>query len=207
MLWNGYPIARRAWRVWRNERRLNIDFSTRWRSPHRCCRAIRWPAHRHLADQTRRLDPRSDRGGLRRAISELLEFQAKTAWVLRDGVVELDTGHDLAVGDLVVVYPGDMISVDGEIVDGHATIDQKTITGEGLPVIRGIGEPAFAATVIRDGQLTIRAIRVGSATTAGQIAHLSIPRRSATPACRTTPKSSPTGWSRRRWGLRSAQRR
>jgi heavy metal translocating P-type ATPase len=72
----------------------------------------------------------------------------------------------------VVVYPGDMISVDGEILDGHAMIDQKTITGEGLPVMRGKGEPVFAATVIRDGQLTIRAIRVGIATTAGQIAAL-----------------------------------
>jgi heavy metal translocating P-type ATPase len=51
-------------------------------------------------------------------------------------------------------------------------IDQKSITGEGLPVMRGKGEPVFAATVIRDGQLTIRAIRVGTATTAGQIAGL-----------------------------------
>jgi heavy metal translocating P-type ATPase len=62
--------------------------------------------------------------------------------------------------------------VDGEIVEGSATIDQKTITGEGLPVIRGKGEAAYAATVIRDGQLRIRALRVGNSTTAGQIAHL-----------------------------------
>ena len=68
---------------------------------------------------------------------------------------------ELAVGDLVVVYPGEMIPVDGEIIDGAATIDQKTITGEGLPVTRGKGEAVFAATVIRDGQLTVRAIRVG----------------------------------------------
>jgi Cu2+-exporting ATPase len=65
-----------------------------------------------------------------------------------------------------------MIPVDGEIIHGRALIDQKTITGEGLPVTRGQGEAAFAATVIRDGQLTIRAIRVGAQTTAGQIAHL-----------------------------------
>ena len=65
-----------------------------------------------------------------------------------------------------------MIPVDGEIIDGHATIDQKTITGEGLPVNRGAGEAAFAATVIREGQITVRALRVGSATTAGQIVHL-----------------------------------
>jgi P-type E1-E2 ATPase len=72
----------------------------------------------------------------------------------------------------VVVYPGEIIPVDGEIIDGHAMIDQKTITGEGLPVMRAKGEAVFAATVIRDGQLTVRAIRVGSFTTAGQIARL-----------------------------------
>jgi heavy metal translocating P-type ATPase len=110
--------------------------------------------------------------GQRRAISELLEFQTKTAWVLVDGQVMSIPAAELKVGDLVVVYPGEMIPVDGEIVDGHATIDQKTITGEGLPVSRGRGEAAFAATVIREGQITVRAIRVGSDTTAGQIVHL-----------------------------------
>jgi len=62
--------------------------------------------------------------------------------------------------------------VDGEIIAGQALIDQKTITGEGLPVTRCKGQAAFAATVIRDGQLTIRAIQVGANTAAGQIAHL-----------------------------------
>ena len=79
---------------------------------------------------------------------------------------------DLAIGDHVIVYPGDMIPIDGEIIEGHAMIDQKTITGEGLPVMRDKGAAVFAATVIRDGQLTVRAIRVGTATTAGQIAAL-----------------------------------
>src|SRR6202034_2477379 len=98
----------------------------------------------------------------------LLEFQSKSAWVLRNGVVEAIPASALEEGDLVVVYPGEMISVDGEIVDGHATIDQKTITGEGLPVNKGVGEAAFAATVIRDGQITVRALRAGSAPTAGK---------------------------------------
>jgi heavy metal translocating P-type ATPase len=110
--------------------------------------------------------------GQKRAISELLEFQTKHAWVLRDGNVVQIPAAELAEGDHVVVYPGEMIPVDGEIIDGHATIDQKTITGEGLPVNRTVGETAFAATVIREGQITVRALRVGSATTAGQIVHL-----------------------------------
>ena len=107
-----------------------------------------------------------------RAIRELLEFQVKTAWVIRDGVVTSIPSGELAVGDEVVVYPGGMIPIDGEIIAGQALIDQKTITGEGLPVNRGVGETAFAATVIREGQITVRALRVGNATTAGQIVHL-----------------------------------
>src|SRR5208337_3496747 len=71
-----------------------------------------------------------------------------------------------------VVYPGEMIPVDGEVVDGDAMIDQKTITGEGLPVSRGKGETVFAATALREGQITLRATRVGVDTVAGQIAKL-----------------------------------
>jgi Cu2+-exporting ATPase len=173
MLWNGYPIALRAWRVWRRETRLNIDFldtlaiiASLLHGNPMAGAIVTWLIK--LGDWIRDLTA----AGQRKAMSELLEFQAKTAWVIRDGVVTSVPASELAIGDEVVAYPGDMISVDGEIIDGHAMIDQKTITGEGLPVMRGKGEPVFAATVIRDGQLTIRAIRVGTATTAGQIAQL-----------------------------------
>jgi heavy metal translocating P-type ATPase len=173
MLWNALPIAQRAWKVWDNERRLNIDVldilaissSILQGVPMAGC-IVTWLIK--LGDWIRDLTA----AGQRRAISELLEFQSKSAWVLRNGVVEAIPASALEEGDLVVVYPGEMISVDGEIVDGHATINQKTITGEGLPVSKGVGEAAFAATVIRDGQITVRALRVGSATTAGQIVHL-----------------------------------
>lgn len=173
MLWNAIPIARRAWKVWDTERRLNIDVldtlaitaSVLQGNPLAGC-IVTWLIK--LGDWIRDLTA----AGSRRAISELLEFQSKTAWVLVDGEVVSIPATELRDGDLVVVYPGEMIPVDGEIIDGQATIDQKTITGEGLPVSRGKGEAAFAATVIREGQITVRALRVGSATTAGQIVHL-----------------------------------
>jgi heavy metal translocating P-type ATPase len=173
MLWNAMPIARRAWKVWDTERRLNIDVldtlaisaSVLQGVPMAGC-IVTWLIK--LGDWIRDLTA----AGSRRAISELLEFQSKSAWILVDGAVVSIAASELKPGDLVVVYPGEMISVDGEIIDGHATIDQKTITGEGLPVNKGTGEAAFAATVIRDGQITVRALRVGSATTAGQIVHL-----------------------------------
>src|ERR1700733_9884389 len=173
MLWNAIPIARRAWKVWSNESRLNIDVldtlaisaSMLQGNPMAGC-IVTWLIK--LGDWIRDLTA----AGQKRAISELLEFQTKTAWLLRDGEVISIPATELKVEDLVIVYPGEMIPVDGEIIDGHATIDQKTITGEGLPVSRGKGEAAFAATVIREGQITVRALRVGTATTAGQIVRL-----------------------------------
>jgi heavy metal translocating P-type ATPase len=173
MFYNAIPIAKRAWKVWANESRLNIDVldtlaisaSVLQGNPMAGC-IVTWLIK--LGDWIRDLTA----AGRKRAISELLEFQTKTAWVLRDGNVVQIPATELAEGDLVIVYPGEMIPVDGEIIEGQATIDQKTITGEGLPVNRGVGETAFAATVIREGQITVRALRVGTATTAGQIVHL-----------------------------------
>jgi heavy metal translocating P-type ATPase len=173
MLWNAIPIARRAWTVLANENRLNIDVldtlaitsSVLQGNPVAGC-IVTWLIK--LGDWIRDLTA----AGQKRAISELLEFQSKIAWVLRHGEVVSVPAAELKVEDLVVVYPGEMIPVDGEIIDGQATIDQKTITGEGLPVSRGRGEMAFAATVIREGQITVRALRVGEATAAGQIVHL-----------------------------------
>jgi len=173
MLWNAYPIALRAWRVWRREGRLNIDFldalaitASLLQGNPMAGAIVTWLIK--LGDWIRDLTA----AGTRRALSELLEFQTKTAWVIRDGVITPTPASELVAGDEVVVYPGEIIPVDGEILDGDAMIDQKTITGEGLPVMRAKGGAVFAATVIRDGQLTVRAIRVGTFTTAGQIARL-----------------------------------
>src|SRR3984957_5579491 len=173
MLWNAYPIALRAWRVWRREGRLNVDVldtlaiaASLMQGNPMAGAIVTWLIK--LGDWIRDLTA----AGSRRAISELLEFQTKSAWVIRDNVIIAIPAAQLVAGDEVVVYPGEIIPVDGEIIDGHAMIDQKTITGEGLPIMRAKGEAVFAATVIRDGQLTVRAIRVGVSTTAGQIARL-----------------------------------
>ncbi len=173
MLWNAYPIALQAWRVLRREGRLNVDFldtlaiaASLMHGNPMAGAIVTWLIK--LGDWIRDLTA----AGSRRAISELLEFQTKTAWVIRDGVITPTPATALVAGDEVVVYPGEIIPVDGEIIDGHAMIDQKTITGEGLPIMRAKGEAVFAATVIRDGQLTVRAMRVGASTTAGQIARL-----------------------------------
>jgi heavy metal translocating P-type ATPase len=173
MLWNAYPIAVRAFDVWKKEGRLNVDFldtlavsASVLQGNFVAGALITWLIK--LGDWIRDLTA----AGSKRAIGDLLEFRNKTAWVMRDGAVVSIISEELRVGDEVVVFPGEMIPVDGEIIEGHALIDQKTITGEGLPVSRGLGDVAFAATVIREGRLSIKAQRVGADTTAGQIVDL-----------------------------------
>jgi heavy metal translocating P-type ATPase len=173
MLYNALPIFKRAWNVWRREDRLNVDFldtlailASVGQGNLVAGGVITWLIH--LGDWIRDLTA----AGSKRAVTELLEFQSKTAWVQRDGEVVSIPATELVAGDSVVVYPGEMIPVDGEVLHGHGMIDQKTITGEGLPVSRNVGDAVFAATILREGQMTVRALRVGTDTTAGQIARL-----------------------------------
>jgi heavy metal translocating P-type ATPase len=173
LLWNAFPIAKRALRVIRREKRLNVDFldtlaigASIAQNNFAAGAIVAWLIH--LGDWIRDLTA----AGSRRAVSELLEYQAKLAWVIRDGEVVAVPVAELAVADIVVVHAGEMVPVDGEVIEGHATIDQKTITGEGLPVNRGAGEIVFAATVLREGQIKVRAMRVGHDTTAAQIVKL-----------------------------------
>jgi Cu2+-exporting ATPase len=65
-----------------------------------------------------------------------------------------------------------MIPVDGEVIKGRASVEQKTITGESLPVERLVGSKVYAATVVREGKLYLRAERVGRDTTAAQIVRM-----------------------------------
>jgi heavy metal translocating P-type ATPase len=173
MLYCGLPIFRRAWHVWSGERRLNVDFldtlaigASLLQGHTVAGSAITWLIR--LGDWIRDLTA----AGSKRAAGELLEFQTQTAWVLRDGVVTSIPAAELTIDDAVVVYPGEMVPVDGEIIDGQALLDQRTITGESLPVARGVGETVYAATIVSQGQVTVRAQRVGDQTTAGQIARL-----------------------------------
>ena len=173
LFYNAIPIFRRAWKVWNEENRLNVDFldtlaiTVSVGQGHMITGGIiTWLVR--LGDWIRDLTA----AGSKRAASELLEFQAKTAWIVKDGVVIQIPAVQLTVGDVVVVYPGEMIPADGEILHGTAMIDQKTITGEGLPVPRTVGDPVYAATILCEGQMTLRAMRVGTGTMAGQIARL-----------------------------------
>lgn len=108
----------------------------------------------------------------RRAVKDLTSLAPQTARVLRDGTeIEVPVGT-VQVGEIVVVRPGEQIPVDGQVIAGHATVNQATITGESLPVEAGVGATVFAATIVSLGSLRIRTMQVGADTTFGHVIKL-----------------------------------
>ncbi|MBD8894080.1 heavy metal translocating P-type ATPase [Roseibium litorale] len=103
------------------------------------------------------------------AIQKLLGLQVKTARVLRDNQMIEVPIEALALGDVVVVRPGERIAVDGEVVEGSSHVDESMITGEPVPVAKSSGSPVTGGTVNGAGGLQFRATRVGADTTLSQI--------------------------------------
>ncbi|MBI4300513.1 MAG: cation-translocating P-type ATPase [Chloroflexi bacterium] len=105
----------------------------------------------------------------RRAVKGLTAMAPQMARVERAGEEREVPAREVQVGETVIVRPGERIPVDGEVVSGHATVDQATITGESLPVEAGPGAKVFAATLASLGSLRIRVTHVGADTTFGRV--------------------------------------
>ncbi len=106
------------------------------------------------------------------AIRKLMSLQPKKARVLRDGDEVEIPADAVAVGDVVVVRPGESIPVDGEILEGHSVVDESMLTGESIPVEKRPGDAVVGATINRSGTFKFRATRVGSETALAQIIKL-----------------------------------
>ena len=109
------------------------------------------------------------RGKTSEAIKRLIGLQAKTAIVIRaDKEVKIAI-EDVRKNDLVKVKPGEKIPVDGEVCEGHSTIDESMLTGEPMPVEKGQGDEVVAGTLNKSGVLTFKATRVGKDTALAHI--------------------------------------
>ncbi|HEX7057699.1 MAG TPA: heavy metal translocating P-type ATPase [Bacilli bacterium] len=109
------------------------------------------------------------KGRTSEAIQKLMNLQAKTALVWRDGQEISVPVDEVAIGDVVIVKPGEKIPVDGEVLDGVSAIDESMLTGESIPVDKKPGDRVIGATVNKNGRLKIRATRVGKETALSQI--------------------------------------
>jgi Cd2+/Zn2+-exporting ATPase/Cu+-exporting ATPase len=108
----------------------------------------------------------------RRAVKDLTAMAPQTARVEQDGAEQEVPIAQVKVGATVIVRPGEKIPVDGEVISGHATLDQSAITGESMPVEVAPGSHVFAAALARLGSLRVKTARVGADTTFGRVVKL-----------------------------------
>ncbi|MCL1908361.1 MAG: heavy metal translocating P-type ATPase [Holophagaceae bacterium] len=106
------------------------------------------------------------------SIKKMMELSPKTAFVVRNGTeVELPV-DSVVVGDIVIIKPGSKIPVDGIVTEGATTMDESPLTGESMPIEKGIGDDVFAATINMSGSIVFKATKVGADTTLAQIIKL-----------------------------------
>ncbi|WP_425402302.1 heavy metal translocating P-type ATPase [Inquilinus limosus] len=109
------------------------------------------------------------KGRTSEAIRRLVGLQPKTARVVRDGrTLDLPVA-EVRAGDIVLVRPGERVPVDGEVVEGSSFVDEAMITGEPVPVAKGVGAEVVGGTVNKTGSFSFRATRVGGETVLAQI--------------------------------------
>ena len=106
------------------------------------------------------------------ALESLAALLPDEAERVEDGGIVTVAPSDLRVGDVVVVRPGGSVPADGEIIDGAADMNESMVTGESLPVRRGVGEHVVAGTVATDSGLRVTVTAVGDDTALAGIQRL-----------------------------------
>lgn len=112
------------------------------------------------------------KAGTGEAIRALLGLQARTARVVRDGIETEIPTDQVAVGDEVLIRPGEKIPVDAVVVSGRSAVDESMVTGEPMPVTKRENDTVIGATINTTGSLRVRAAKVGSDTVLAQIIRL-----------------------------------
>ncbi len=98
--------------------------------------------------------------------------QPRYVWLYRDGV-EVQVSLDrLQKGDIIVVNTGEVVPVDGHVVEGMAMIDQHALTGESTPAEKGVGDRVFASTVMVAGKVYVSVETSGSDTASAKISQI-----------------------------------
>lgn len=105
----------------------------------------------------------------RRSITDMLEKKPDIINILVDGEIQIVSPDSVKVGDLMIVKPGEKINLDGEIVEGCAEVDMRALTGESIPVSKGVGDEVLSGSVNINGALTIRVTKPYSQSTVARI--------------------------------------
>ncbi|KON27911.1 metal ABC transporter ATPase [miscellaneous Crenarchaeota group archaeon SMTZ-80] len=112
------------------------------------------------------------KGKASEAVRKLMDLQPTMARVIRDDK-ELEIPVErVEKGDIVIIRSGEKIPIDGEIIEGHASIDEKMITGESIPVEKDLGDEVIGATINKEGMIKVEATKLGQDSALAQIIKL-----------------------------------
>jgi P-type Cu+ transporter len=103
------------------------------------------------------------------AIEQLISLKPKTARVLRDGTPIDIAIEQVAVGDIVLVKPGEKVPVDGQVLEGSSFVDESMLTGEPVPVAKGASASVVGGTINKTGSFTFKVTKTGADTVLAQI--------------------------------------
>lgn len=105
----------------------------------------------------------------RSAVRALMDLTPKTALLIEDGKQREVPAEELQPGDRFLVHPGQSIPTDGEIVAGASSLDEAPVTGESVPVEKGVGDPVYAGSINTEGSLEVRASKAFAENTIARI--------------------------------------
>jgi Cd2+/Zn2+-exporting ATPase len=111
-------------------------------------------------------------GRARAGIKALINLIPRTARIEETGQVRDVPVERLRVGDIVMVRPGDRVPSDGEVIEGVSEVDEGPVTGESVPVAKGIGDRVYAGSINANGMLRVRLTHTASDNTIARIIHL-----------------------------------
>ena len=111
-------------------------------------------------------------GKARKAISSLIQLSPKMAWVTRGGQEVQIPIEEVKPNEVIIVKPGERIPVDGKIISGCGSINQSTLTGESIPIEKGVGDKVYCGTINEAGSCEIEATQVAEDTKLAQIKRL-----------------------------------
>ena len=97
----------------------------------------------------------------KKGLKKLIRLAPTKGRRLKDGKEEMIPAEEIRQGDILRILPGETIPVDGAIINGETSVDQSVMTGESLPVDKGVGEEVFCGTINRFGSIDISATKVG----------------------------------------------
>ena len=97
----------------------------------------------------------------KKGLKKLISLAPTKGRRLKDGKKEMIPAEEIRQGDILRILPGETIPVDGTIISGETSVDQSIMTGESLPVDKGVGEEVFCGTINRFGSIDISATKVG----------------------------------------------